>query len=98
MRTLNIFICKSKRRLSSLVAKSYIDILQPINEVLKLKLIDYPLTIVYLTLKWCGYAFNFLLSVLREKSYFPENCEKVARLDFLGGIPPKFERQLCRRE
>ena len=23
---------------------------------------------------------------------------KVARLDFLGGIPPKFERQLCRRE
>ena len=22
----------------------------------------------------------------------------VARLDFVGGIPPKFERQLCRRE
>ena len=23
---------------------------------------------------------------------------KVARLDFLGGIPPKFERQLCPRK
>ena len=30
--------------------------------------------------------------------YFLESPIKVAQLDFLGGIPPKFERQLCRRE
>ena len=70
----NIFICKSKRRPSSLGAESYI--LQPIAEELKLKLLDYPLTTVYLPLKWCGYAFKLFLDVLREKSYFPENCVK----------------------
>ena len=31
-------------------------------------------------------------------SHDSEWCLKVARLDFLGGIPPKFERQLRRRE
>ena len=72
----NIFICKSKRRPSSLGSESYIDILQPIVEELKVKLIDYPLAIVYLPLKWCGYAFKFFFDVLREKSYFPENCVK----------------------
>lgn len=70
----NIFICKSKRRPSSLGAESYNDTLLPIAEGVKSKLIDYPLTIVYLPLKWCGYAFNFFLDVLREKSYFLENC------------------------
>ena len=70
----NIFICKSKRRPSSFGAESYNDILLPIAEEVKLKLIDYPLTIVYLPLKWCGYAFKFFLDVLGEKSYFPENC------------------------
>ncbi|KAK2558923.1 ATP-dependent DNA helicase Q-like 3 [Acropora cervicornis] len=47
----NIFICKSKRRPSSFGAESYNDILLPIAEDIKLKLIDYPLTIVYLPLK-----------------------------------------------
>ena len=32
------------------------------------------------------------------KSAAPLETLKVARLDFSGGIPPKFERQLCRRE
>ena len=37
----------------------------------------YPLTIVYLPLKWCEYAFKFFsLDVLREKSYFPVKCVK----------------------
>ena len=62
----NIFICESKRRPSSFEAESYNDILLPIAEEVKLKLIDYPLTIVYLPLKWCGYAFKFFLDVLGE--------------------------------
>ena len=70
----NIFICKSKRRPSSLGAESYNNILLPIAEELKIKLIDYPLTIIYLPLKWCGYAFKCFLDVLEEKSYFPDNC------------------------
>lgn len=70
----NIFICKSKWRPSSFGAESYNNILLPIAKKIKLKLIDYPLTIVYLPLKWCGYAFILFLDVLGKKSYFPENC------------------------
>ena len=76
----NIFICKDKRRTSSSGAESYNDILLPIAEKLKVELIKYPLTFIYLPLKWCGYAFKLFLNVLGEKSYLPvsivrpENC------------------------
>lgn len=39
---------------------------------LKKKLTDYPFTIIYLPLKWCGYAFKLFEQVLQEKSYSPE--------------------------
>ena len=65
----NIFICKDKRRTSSSGAESYNDILLPIAEKLKVELTKYPLTIIYLPLKWCGYAFKLFLNVLGEKSY-----------------------------
>ena len=71
----NIFICKDKRRPSAFGAESYDDILLPIARELKLKLINYPLTIIYLPLKWCGYAFKLFLSVLADKSYFPPSNE-----------------------
>ena len=38
-------------------------------------------------------SFSLVQSGVRKYAIF-----KVARLDFLGGILPKFERQLCRRE
>ncbi len=47
---------------------------------LKKKLKQYPLTLIYLPLKWCGYAFKMFLEEMGEKSYFPigdkrpENC------------------------
>ncbi len=50
-----------------------------VNE-LKKKLKQNPLTLIYLPLKWCGYAFKMFLEEMGEKSYFPigdkrsENC------------------------
>lgn len=76
----NIFIGKKVRKPTCLGPDSY-DELYAIAEDLKLKLTDYPLTIVYLPLKWCGYAFKYFLSVLGDKSYQhpqegkqPKNC------------------------
>ena len=71
----NIFICKDKRKPSSFGAESYDDILLPIAQELKVKLTNYPLTIIYLPLKWCGYAFKLFVSVLAENSYFPPSNE-----------------------
>ena len=54
-------------------------------------------------------ASNMRFSFWTSKTFFFDGTDerksnltirplKVAWLDFLGGIPPKFERQLCRRE
>ena len=73
----NIFINKKQRRPSSFGADSFNDVLRPIAEQLKQQLVHYPLTIIYLPLKWCGYAFKLFTDVLGEKSHFPENCAKI---------------------
>lgn len=41
-----------------------------------MKLINYPRTIIYFPLKWCGYAFNLFLTVLCEQSFFPISVNK----------------------
>ena len=59
---------------------SFKAILAPIANDLKNRLREYPLTLVYLSLKWCGYAYKIFSDLLGEKSYFrlgdrkPENC------------------------
>lgn len=52
-------------------------ILYPIAKDLKTELADYPLTLIYLPLKWCGYAFKLFLDILGDASYFPVNAEKI---------------------
>lgn len=67
----NIYIEVLKRKPSVFGSESYEHILSPIAEELKTKQVNYPLTIIYLPLKWCGYAFKLFMQILQEKSYFP---------------------------
>ena len=67
----NIYIKVCKRKSSVFGTESYEEILSPIAEELKTKLLNYPLTIIYLPLKWCGYAFKLFSQILQEKSFFP---------------------------
>ena len=75
----NIFVHKCKRLPASSGEESFRSILPIVNE-LKKKLKHYPLTLIYLPLKWCGYAFKMFLEEMGEKSYLPigdrrpENC------------------------
>ena len=69
----NVFIKKSKRLASSTGKESYNCILLSVAQDLKHALVSYPLTIIFLPLKWCGYAYKLFLDVLGEKSYYPEN-------------------------
>ena len=41
------------------------------------KKLDYPLTIMYLQLKWCGFAFKYLSKHLGNEQYCPENAEPI---------------------
>ena len=82
----SIFLHKEKRKPSSTGVESFDAILNPIARDLKTKLIDYPLTLIYLPLKWCGYAFKLFLDILSDLSYYPENAEKKQRTAFLGSF------------
>ncbi|XP_015747113.1 PREDICTED: Werner syndrome ATP-dependent helicase homolog [Acropora digitifera] len=73
----NIFLHKEKRKAASSGVDSYDSILYPIAKDLKKKLADYPLTLIYLPLKWCGYAFKLFLDILGDASYFPINADKI---------------------
>ena len=80
----NIFLHKEKRKAESSGIDSYDSIVYPIAKDLKTKLTDYPLTLIYLPLKWCGYAFKWFLDILGNASYFPVNAEKIPE-NFLSG-------------
>ena len=69
----NIFIEKKKRKPTSANEESFESILLPIAKELKESLIQFPLTIIYLPLKWCGYAFKLFLEELGDKSYVPSD-------------------------
>jgi ATP-dependent DNA helicase RecQ len=69
----NIFIEKKKRKPASTNEESFDSILLPIARELKKSLILFPLTIIYLPLKWCGYAFKLFMEELEDKSYIPSD-------------------------
>ena len=52
-------------------------ILVPVaNGLLQLK-IQYPLTIVYIPLKLCGFAYKLFEHILGDKQYFPPGSSKI---------------------
>lgn len=46
------------------------EILNPIALGLKEKKVDYPITILYLPLRWCGFSFKFFQKQLGEDQYY----------------------------
>ena len=50
---------------------SLISILTPMAKSLLHDQINYPLKIVYIPLKWCGFAYRIFDSILGSKQYFP---------------------------
>ncbi|KAJ7384056.1 hypothetical protein OS493_024070 [Desmophyllum pertusum] len=57
----NIFIGKYRRGPSRLGIKSFDSVLRPIAEQLKVELTKFPITVIYLPLKWCGTAYNLFV-------------------------------------
>ena len=51
---------------------SLVNILIPIAQGLLEELIKYPLTIIYVPLKWCGFAYKIFKSILGSRQYYPK--------------------------
>ena len=53
------------------------DILLPIAEELLNKSVEYPLTIIYLPLQWCGFAYRLFDNVLQDNQYYPSGSTQI---------------------
>ena len=51
--------------------------LKPIVTQLKEKTVTYPLTVLYLPLKWCGFAFKYFEKNLGIEQYYPSTAEAL---------------------
>ena len=58
-------------------ADSLMSILTPMAQGLLQENVCYPLTIVYIPLKWCGYAYNIFESVLGRNQYHPKGSMPI---------------------
>ena len=63
---------------------SYESILRPIAVKLLEENVNYPLTIVYLPLRWCGFAYKLFENILGKAQYYP-----------LGSVPDPERRLLA---
>jgi ATP-dependent DNA helicase RecQ len=65
----NIFLDRQKRASNNYGYESYDIILRPIAESLLRMNVLYPLTIIYMKLKYCGYAYALFDQILKENQY-----------------------------
>jgi len=75
----NVFLKVVKRLSSYHSFRSYYEILQPIAEAVASLKLKYPMTIVYMKLKYCSYAFKLFSSILKDP-FIGDECLPTSRL------------------
>ena len=55
----------------------YDELLQLIACGFKKSTVEYPLAILYLPLKWCGFAYKYFESHLAQQQYYPSNAASL---------------------
>ena len=76
----NIYFDKKLRMSNHHAYESYDRILLPIANELSVQREKYPMTIIYLKLKYCGYAYGLFERILKDKQYVGETNDPAARL------------------
>ena len=76
----NIYLDKKLRMSNHHGNESYDKILVLIANELAIQRENYPMTIIYLKLKYCGYAYGLFERVLKDKQCVGETSEPSARL------------------
>ena len=76
----NIFLVKKVRISDHKQFESYDEILKPIANELLIQTQNYPMTIIYLKLKYCAHAYRLFERVMQDKQYVGETMEPTARL------------------
>jgi ATP-dependent DNA helicase RecQ len=87
----NIFLHKLLRGPTNSGLKAFEDILEPLAKSLLVQNKQFPMTIIYLKLKYCGVAFRIFERILRDKQYVNGIEEPMHRL-FAEYHAPQTER------
>lgn len=77
---MNIYLDKKVRLSNHHGNEGYDRILKPIANELAIQRENYPMTIIYLKLKYCGYAYGLFERILKAKQCVGETLEPTARL------------------
>ena len=80
----NIFLFKVKRKPNNDIYESYGEILRPIAKSLKCSKTHYPLTVIYLLLRWCGYGFRLFQEILGQEQYYPPGADPSPKNRLFG--------------
>ena len=76
----NVFLDKKIRLPNQYGTASYEEILKPIAEELLQRQEKYPMTIVYLKLKYCGFAYQLFNRILEDCQFVGDDKEPCSRL------------------
>ena len=76
----NIYYDKKMRMSNHHGYESYDEIVIPIANELALQREKYPMSIIYLKLKYCAYAYGFFERILQDKQFVGETKDPAARL------------------
>ena len=75
-----IYFDKKLRMSNHHAYEGYDHILLPIANELSVQREKYQMTIIYLKLKYCGYAYALFEHILKDEQYVGETCDPAARL------------------
>ena len=78
----NIFYAKHFRKGQDI--DNIEEILKPIAQNLLLSTINYPITVVYLPIRWCGFAYTLFESVLANHQYYPAIAPAIPKNRLFG--------------
>ena len=53
------------------------ELLKPIANQLREDTVNFPLTVMYLALKWCGFAFKYFQRHLGDGQYYPPSADEL---------------------
>lgn len=76
----NVFLDKKTRLPNQYGSASYEEILKPIAEELLQRREKYPMTIIYMKLKYCGFAYQLFNKILEDCQFVGDDNEPCSRL------------------
>ena len=72
-----VFLTSMRNKIVVVVIDFFDGLVEPIANQLREDTVNYPLTVMYLPLKWCGFAFKYFQRNLGDGQYYPPSADAL---------------------